>query len=348
MRRWIILAASLLVSGVFLWLALRGVPFNDVIDGIRQANLLWVGVSILCIIGAQGSRAIRWRGLLNNRVPLVRAFHILNLTMLLNQLPLRAGEVARSLLATRSDVPVVTAATSIVVERLIDVVVVVVMLAAALTRLPSAPAAVSQAAALFGAAAVVAFVGLIIFARYPQIAHRVLAWLETHLPMIKRLNLVQRIDEVLDGLRPLTRLDRAAHALFWTIAGWAFSLITFYALERALGVTGVDLVMGAFIGVSLAAFSIAIPVSVAAIGPFESAVRVAGDAVSMSPVTATTLGFLFHGVTVLSYAVIGTIGLIALGISLGDVLKQSSHESSNKPSNDQPDEQEVLSSTGLQ
>ena len=139
MRRWIILAASLIVSGVFLWLALRGVPFTEVIDGIRQANLFWVIVSMLCILGAQGSRAIRWRGLLDNRVPLLRAFHILNLTMLLNQLPLRAGEVARSLLATRSGVPVVTAATSIVVERLIDVVVVVVMLAVALARLPSAP-----------------------------------------------------------------------------------------------------------------------------------------------------------------------------------------------------------------
>ena len=124
---------------------------------------------------------------------------------------------------------------------------------------------------------------------------------------------------MLDGLRPLTHPGKAAQALFWTTAGWVFSLVTFYALERALGITGVDLVMGALIGVSLAAFSIAIPVSVAAIGPFESAVRVAGDAVSMSPITATTLGFLFHGVTVLSYAVIGTIGLIALGISLGEV-----------------------------
>ena len=139
--------------------------------------------------------------------------------------------------------------------------------------------------------------------------------------MIKRLNLVRRIDEVLDGLRPLTHPGKAAQALFWTTAGWFFSLVTFYALERALGISGVDLVMGALIGVSLAAFSIAIPVSVAAIGPFESAVRVAGDAVSMSPIAATTLGFLFHGVTVLSYAIIGTIGLIALGISLGEVMQ---------------------------
>ena len=118
-----------------------------------------------------------------------QTLHILNVTMLLNQLPLRAGEVARSLLATRSGVPVVTAATSIVVERLMDVVVVVLILAFALARLPSAPAAVAQAAVLFGAAAVIAFLMLIIFARYPQVAHRLLGWLEAHIPAVKRLNL---------------------------------------------------------------------------------------------------------------------------------------------------------------
>ncbi len=322
MRRWLILLASLLVSGVFLWLALRDVPLAEVVEGIRQADFGWVLVSVLCIFGAQASRAVRWRGLLEQRVPLVQALHILNITMLLNQLPLRAGEVARSLLATRSGVPFVTAATSIVVERLLDVVTVVIMLTFALSRLPSTPAVVAQAATLFGAAAVIAFLVLIGFARYPQVAHRLLTGAERRVPALKRLNGVRRVEEVLDGLRPMTQPRRAAHAVAWTIVGWVFSTVTFYALERAMAVEGVDLILGMILGVALASFSIAIPVSVAAIGPFEGAVRVAGDAVQMSAVTATTLGFLFHGVTVFSYALFGVIGLVALGISLSDVLAQ--------------------------
>lgn len=322
MRRWLIIAASVVVSGVFLWLALRDVPLTEIVDGIRQADIGWVLLSVVGVFGAQSSRAVRWRGLLDDRVSLIHAIHILNITMLLNQLPLRAGEVARSLLATRSNVPVVTAATSIVVERLIDVVVVVLMLAVALSRLPDAPAAVAQAAMLFGAAAVVAFVVLVAFARYPQAAHRLLAWIEDRIPALRRLNGRRRLDEVLDGLRPLTHARRAVHFIGWTGIGWFFSLFTFYALERALAINGVDLVLGTILGVPLAAFSIAIPVSVAAIGPFEGAVRVAGDAVNMSPVAATTLGFLFHGVTVFSYALFGVIGLVALGVSLGDVMTQ--------------------------
>jgi uncharacterized protein (TIRG00374 family) len=324
MRRWLILLASLIVSAVFLWLALRDVPFTEVIEGIRQAHFGWVLLSLLGVLGSLASRAVRWRGLLDSRVSLIQAFHILNVTMLLNQLPLRAGEVARSLLATRSGVPIVTAATSIVVERLLDVVAVVLMLAIALSRLPTAPAVVAQAAALFGAAAVIAFLVLIAFARYPQVAHRLLTGVENRVPALKRLNGRRRMDEVLDGLRPLTRAGRAAHAIGWSGIGWAFSLFTFYALERALAIEQVDLMLGMLLGVALASFSIAIPVSVASIGPFEGAVRVAGDAVRMSPVAATTLGFLFHGISVLGYAVLGALGLIALGVSLGDVLTQRS------------------------
>lgn len=323
MRRWVILVASVIVSGVFLWLALRDVPLDEVIEGIRQADIGWVLLSMLGIIGSLSTRAVRWRGLLDNRISFMQAFHILNITMLLNLLPLRAGELARTLLATRSGVPIVTAATSIVIERLIDVVIVVLMLAVSLSRLPSAPATVGQAAALFGAAALVAFVVLIIFARYPQIAHRVLEWLEARVPLVARLNGRKRADEVLDGLRPLTQGRHALHATVWTLIAWSTSVFTFYALERSLGIENADLLVGALLGVALVSLTVAIPVSVASVGPFESAVRVAGEAVRMTALAAATLGFLFHGITVLGYAVFGVIGLISLGVSLGDVLSRS-------------------------
>lgn len=320
MRRLVILAASLVVSGVFLWLALRDVPLSEVIAGIQQADFGWVVLSFLGVVGSLAARAVRWRGLLDNRIRLINAFHILNITMLLNLLPLRAGEVARTLLATRYNLPIITTATSIVVERLIDVVTVVLLMAFALSRMPSAPAAVSQAALFFGVAALVAFIVMIVFARYPQVAHRVLVALEDRFPPLKRLNGRKRIEEVLDGLKPMTDARRAAHALGWTAIGWTSSLFTFYALERSLHIEGVDLLIGSMLGVPLVSFGVAIPVSVMAIGPYEYAVLLAGEAVGMSRVTATTLGFLFHGISVLGYAIFGVLGLAALGVSLGDMM----------------------------
>lgn len=322
-RRHLLFAASLLVSGVFLWLALRDVPLDAVVDSIRGADLAWVALSLAFVVGAQFTRAMRWRGLLGGRMSPMRSFHILNITMLLNQLPLRAGEVARSLLATRSGVPLVTAATSIVIERLIDMLLVVIVLAIAVSRLPTAPPSAGPAAAAFGVVSIGGFIALILLARHPERAHQLLGGLERRAALLARLRLRQRLEEVLDGLRPLTDLRQLAPAIGWTLAGWFFSLATLYALERALAIEGVDLVLGATLGVMLVVFSIAIPVSVAAIGPFESAVRVAGDAVGMSTIASTSLGFIFHGATVLSYAFWGVIGLLVLGVSLGDVMKSS-------------------------
>jgi uncharacterized membrane protein YbhN (UPF0104 family) len=185
---------------------------------------------------------------------------------------------------------------------------------------------------LFGAAAVIAFIVLVAFARYPQVADRLLVGLENRLSALKRLNGRRRMDEALDGLRLLTNAPRAAHALGWTIIGWAFSLFTFYALQRALGIEQIDFLTATVLGVALVAFSIAIPVSFAALGPFEGAVRVAGDAVHLSAVTATTLGFLFHGITVFCYGFFGVIGLIALGVSLGEVL---AHQRAQRPTAEQ-------------
>jgi uncharacterized membrane protein YbhN (UPF0104 family) len=330
-RRFALLAASLAVSAIFLWLALRDVPLAEVAESIQQANLFWILVSMGVIVLSLYTRAIRWRGLLGNRIPLGRTFFILTVTFLVNQLPFRAGEIARSLLATRSGVPVVTAATSIVVERLLDTVMVVVLLAFGLSRLPDAVPAATQLATLFGIAAIAAFAVLIVFARYPALVHRLIGWLEARVGLLRRIQLGKLADHMLEGLQPLTDWRRAAHAIGWTIIAWAFSLITFYTLELAFEVGPVDLWHMSVLSVTLASFSIAIPVSVAAIGPFEGAVRLAGEALQMDPVLATSLGFVFHGVTIAAYAILGTIGLLVLGVSLGDVMGGKQTTDANKP-----------------
>jgi hypothetical protein len=330
MRRVIFLIASVGVSALFLWLTLRGIPLADVVESIRQANLLWVIVALGFITAGLWTRAIRWRGLLDHKVETVQAFHMLNIAMLLNQLPFRAGEVARSLLATRSGVPLFTAATSILVERLLDTLLVVIWLSIALTQIPDAPPAAIQAAALFGAAAVVAFIMMVVFARYPSIAHRLLAFLENLLPFIKRFNFGRLLVHILDGVKPLTQWRSALHAIVWTLISWSLSLATFYCLLLSIGAQD-NLFLMTVLSITLASFSIAIPISVAAIGPFEGAVRLAGDAVGMDALLSTSLGFLFHGITVLGYAIWGVIGLLALGVSLSDVLKGKAENAGSTP-----------------
>ncbi len=333
MRRTLFLIASVLVSALFLFLALRGVPLDDILVSLQQANPAWVVVAF--VMGTLGlwTRGIRWRGLLQNRVGNVEAFYMLCVGMLLNQLPMRAGEVARSALVTRSGVPFFTAATSIIVERLLDTLFVVIVLSLSLTQIPDVPPTITQAALLFGIAGIIAVGFLLVFARRPQLARDLLAFFERMLPFIKKLPLHSLMENILDGIKPLAHWRTAAHAIIWTIISWTFSLLTFYPTALALGVTD-GVVMMTLLSVTMASFAIAIPVSVASIGPFEGAVIVSGQAVGMSRAVAGALGFLFHGITVLTYAIWGTVGLLALGVSLSDVLKS-----------DQPDDQPDIAPT---
>ncbi len=320
MRRILFLIASVLVSGFFLWLALRDIELGAVAQAIAQTNLGWYIVGLLLIVLGLWTRAIRWRGLLGNKIPLSHAFHILNIGMMLNLLPLRIGEVARSLLATRDGVPFVTGATSIVVERVVDVLLVVITLTLCLTRVPTVPQAITNSALLFGAASVVAFIVLIILARYPKFAHRLIDEVEKRLSIVKRLSLGHLFGQVIDGLEPLTHPRRFAHTIFWTLVSWFISFVTYYVLEIALGVQEGDLVLGALLSMTLASLGIAVPLSLAGIGPFQAAIRAAGEMAGFTAVQGASLGLLTHSAAVLVYCVLGTIGLLVMGVSVSSIM----------------------------
>ncbi len=319
MRRLLFIIASLLVSALFLWLALRNVPLAEVAANLGRADVGWLAITLLILAITLWTRAVRWRGLLGWRISLMEAFHIVNISFLMNQLPLRAGEVARSLLAGRVGVPVFTAAASILVERLLDTLFVVLLLALSLANLPSAPPIAAQTASIFGVLAVVGLGLLLVFARYPHWARALLAFMERLLPILRRLPLGRLLEHILDGLQTLTNPRQAAHTLFWTGVAWGMSWVSFYTMHRALGITDIDLWLSAAISLSLASFSIALPLSMAALGPFEAAIKLTGDMMGIEPSLSAALGFLAHGMTVFAYIIGGTIGLVRLGVSLGEV-----------------------------
>ncbi len=322
-KRLIFVAASVLVSGIFLVIALNGVPFAEVIDGIRQAQIGWVIVGFGGLWLAAAARAVRWRILIGSQVSLLGFYHSNNMTNFLNLLPLRAGEVGRTLaLSTRYGVPLVTAATSVIVERLIDLVMIIVMLALGLAGIADIPPTIAQTSLLFGAVAVVGLLILIGLARFPTAAHRIFTTLETRIPILHRVGLLTRLEEMLNGLAILTDLRRLFLTLIWSIIAWAASGLVVFPLILALGIfpPGSDAINLTLLTVPLVSFSIAIPVSVASLGPWEGAVRLAGDLLGVAPTQATTLGFLFHGVSAFGYVFFGVISLLAMGITLGEVL----------------------------
>lgn len=309
-RQILILLASIVVSAALLLVILRDIPIDGVLNSIGAADPGLLLLAFGLVAASLLLRGIRWSVLLDRRIPIAQATHMVNVMFLGNQLPLRLGEVARSVLATRNRVPLGTSAGSIVVERLIDTLIVVLMIAASVGGSPDVSARATQ----FGFLALTGFLVLLLFARYPQLAHRILDGLLRLLPILERLPLRALLNDLLAGLRPLTHLRALLSVVFWTVLAWGVSLVGYYCLHLALGIE-TDYLRSVPLGVSLAALALALPVSIAGLGPFEGAIVVSGNIVGMDPLASVSLGFLFHGVSVLSYAIWGTIGLLALGVS---------------------------------
>lgn len=323
-KRVAIIVGSLVMSAGFLWLALRDVPIAEVWASIQAANIWWVMAAVSVGVVGIYTRGIRWRGLVNNQVSLARAFYIVGIMSLLNILPMRLGEVARTVLAARERIPVITAATSIVVERLVDTLFVLLLLMVTVSQVESLPASVAQTAQLLGVLTVVGFAVLMTLARYPQTVRRLMHAITERVPLLSRLPLESLLDHALDGLTPLTDWRRFAHAFGWTVVSWVMSFLVFYFGQLALTTDSPPTV--AALSLPLAAFSVALPLTVAALGPFQGAVRIAGEAFGMAEVTATAMGFLVHGVTIAMYVITGIWGLMGLGVALADVMQRPADE----------------------
>ena len=133
MKYWRIGLLGVAVSLLAIYFIVSQVDLPRLGAALRAARYIYVVPSALLLVLAIVPRTIRWRVLLNGALPLGRAFSIINVSYLVNGLlPFRMGEVARAVLANHADppVPVLKSASSIIVERMLDLLAVLIMLPA--------------------------------------------------------------------------------------------------------------------------------------------------------------------------------------------------------------------------
>ncbi|MEJ2011265.1 MAG: lysylphosphatidylglycerol synthase transmembrane domain-containing protein [Anaerolineales bacterium] len=212
-RRWQFWL-GVIISVIFLWLALRGLQLEEVWDALQGARYGWLvpGVGVYFI--AVWARAWRWHYLLRplKRIPTRTMFPIVTIGYMGNNIyPARAGELLRAyVLRRRQAVPISASLATIIVERVFDGVVMlgfVFLNLSELTALTTGSGFVGsiRALSLIGAgiflAAVVIFLLMAVFTRQAQI---VLHWLiDTLMPGRFQSALRGFSDRFLDGLASL-------------------------------------------------------------------------------------------------------------------------------------------------
>jgi uncharacterized protein (TIRG00374 family) len=330
-KRWQTLVIGVIVSGLAMAYALNGVPFETLGEQFTRGQYSWVIPCIFLSILGLFFRAVRWKSLLNHKMGLDHSFNIINAGYFLNALlPLRLGEVARIYLTTQltPPIPVFTALSTIVAERLIDTVTVGIMLLMALAITPNIPGSVQGAALVSAIIALIGLGVLIFFAAQRKLALSIVRWFTARLPFLAKIQPEALAERVLDGLAPLASVRGAVETIGWTAVSWFFSVFAAYVL-MPMFYPRMDWA-AALLMVSLASLAIALPAVPGSVGPFELAVITALGATGFVPdgdaeAKARALAFavILHVVNVFSYVSTGYFGLIREKVGLGQLLESA-------------------------
>lgn len=239
MKRWQ-LWLGLLISAVFLWLALRGLQLRDVWAQMLAADYVWLLPGVVAYFVAVWARTWRWDYMLRplKQIPIRRLFPVVVIGYMGNNVyPLRAGEVLRSyVLQRREEVPMSASLATVIVERVFDGLV---MLLFVFVALPFAPTPGSAERSIVIIASLGFFAALVVFfalAAMPERALRLVAFLTTwpvRLPERTTARIVGLAERFLFGLESLRQFRNVLMIFVTSIVIWLLETLKYWFVMQA-------------------------------------------------------------------------------------------------------------------
>jgi uncharacterized protein (TIRG00374 family) len=242
MKRWYFWV-SILVSALFLYLALRGLQFNLIFDAVKSANLVWLLAVVPIYFTSVWFRSLRWNYLLRpiKHIPTRAVFPVVAMGYMGNNIfPARAGELLRSVvLKHRYEIPISASLASIIVERIIDGVVMLGFIFFNLTELnkltdSSGFVGSIRALALWGS---IAFIGALLFfllaAKFPHKTETFIRWVAKIFPQKwqeKILNIGLRF---ITGIEALNSWKSLSIVLGTSVVIWLLETSVYWVVMRA-------------------------------------------------------------------------------------------------------------------
>jgi len=320
MRRRFRILIGLAISAACIYYLLGRVDLTTLRGVFRDGNYLYLLPGLLLLVAINWSRTIRWRILIGSEAPSQsRLFDVVNIGYLLNNvLPAKAGELARAYLVGRM-IPggFGGAASTLLVERLLDVLAVVFLLVI-LIPFVAVPEWVANAGLLFGILAVAGVIALVFLSR---LGGRAIDWswrFVGRIPVLGRKSVRNAVDNVFEGLGALAAGNVVLPMVFWTGVVWLGYAVFNYVIMQVFPALDLPFASAALV-LCATGLSMVVPSTPGAIGPFEAAAVLALSVfgVEESPALGYALGL--HMFTNLSLVAFGVVGLVREGLSFGGV-----------------------------
>jgi uncharacterized protein (TIRG00374 family) len=258
--RVLIALGGLVISAIFLWLAIRDADPDAVRAALADADVGLVLLAVVILMSGYVFQATRWRKIANTPQLGLRRFYEMVLGGLAcnNVLPVRIGELIRAgWLSREAPMPGGRALGSVALDRVCDVIVLAALLVIGLHAVPTPEWL--QRMVVGAAILVVLIVGALVFARlYTRSQDR---------DRRDRRRVRRIVRDTIDFLGEPIGRHRAALWLALSIGAWTLGTFAVYLVARSVGVE-LDVLEAVFVASALA-IGVAIPSSPGYIGTYQ-------------------------------------------------------------------------------
>jgi uncharacterized protein (TIRG00374 family) len=326
------IGASLALSGVFLWIALRGVSWQETSDALSTAHLAYVTPIFAAAVLSLYLRALRWGVLLGPLAAVDRRslFSATSMGFAANMLlPLRAGEVLRPwLLARRCDLPLAPTLATVAVERLFDMATLLLFFGFAALALPL-PAEWKRYGWLFLATFVAFLVLLVLLQRFPSRTIAVMASLLRPTPPRLSQPILHAVHHFATGLATLRSAASIAAAVAYSLAVWATLAASFGFALSAFDLP-VPWLRGALSVTTFVAIAVSIPGGPGFIGMFQVGCEVALGVYGVGKSLAFSYSVLVHVLQFASTVLVGLYFFLTESVTLKEIRAEASAASAGE------------------
>lgn len=314
---WLGIFISALCVLIIVWL----IEPAEIVTALREANYLYLAGCVIGVILFLIFRAFRWRLLLDNDVSWAQTFHIQNIGYMLGMLmPFRLGDVARAILIGNAPkMSFSRGATTMVVERVLDLLFFVVLLPFTIVSIEQLPESLRTGAFVSGILGLIAIGLLVVAANQRPFVNTLATAVLDRIPFMETNRWLTQVNYILDGLNKLTNWRDGLLLIFWSVLIWLPVLATYYLVMLSVGLQVTPLA-AAFV-TCVAAFSVAAPSSPGQIGVFHLAVTAALTELLNQPENAAVaFAILYHTTQFLVFIIMGLLGLFGAGTTFGHVI----------------------------
>ena len=316
------LLVGVVISAVFIWLALRGLHLPDVWVSLRSAAYVWLIPSVAVYFLAVWVRTWRWDYLLRpvRQIPVRRLFPVVVIGYMGNNVyPFRAGELLRAfLLRQQEDVSMSSSLATIIVERVFDGLV---MLLFVFVALPFAPLPSDAIRMVVIAGSVVFLSVLFLFFAVAAVPRRFLGlagWLSGHLlPERFRAPLIGFAERFVVGLAAL-RSGRGLAMIFLTsVIIWLLETVKYWFVMNAFDFTVSFFALMLMNGVVNLATTL--PSAPGYVGTFDAPGIAVLTLYGVDPAIATAYTLTLHAALWLPITLLGIYYMVRIQLNWADI-----------------------------